>query len=304
MLMCDAIKFNAQGQFVNIGRKRHHDVCVLMVNGKNGCKGVMDMKVYIVTDLEGVSGVCLFEQTREKQPRELYEEARKLLMGEVNAAVEGCFEGGAKEVVVLDGHGGGFNFIPEEMHPRAYFITGTHRPTWLVGLDETFNAVLCIGFHAMMGTPNGILHHTQSSKTENRYWYNGIEMGEIGQVAIVAGHYDVPVVMVSGDKAACDEAKKLLGDEIVTVAVKEGYSRHCAKMIPPKVARELIRAGAAEAMKRAHKCKPFKLKLPIEGKLQVGSKEIADQMKVKRAKRVDDVTFVATFESALDILDF
>ncbi|MFA4016411.1 MAG: hypothetical protein RUDDFDWM_001514 [Candidatus Fervidibacterota bacterium] len=261
------------------------------------------MKVYIVTDLEGVSGICLFEQTREKQP-ELYEEARRLLMGEVNAAVQGCLDGGATEIVVLDGHGGGFNFIPEEMHPDAQFITGTHRPTWLVGLDESFDAVLCIGFHAMMGTKNGVLHHTQSSKMESRYWYNGIEMGEIGQVALIAGHYDVPVVMVSGDKAACDEAKQLLGEEIVTVAVKEGYSRHCAKMLSPKRARELIREGAKEAMRRIRHCKPLKLQLPIKGELKVGSKEIADQIRPKRAKRVDDVTFVATFESALEILDF
>lgn len=261
------------------------------------------MKIYIVTDLEGISGVCLFEQTRDRDPA-LYEEARRLLMGEVNAAVQGCIDGGANEVVVLDGHGGGFNFIPEEMHPRADFITGPQRPQPLVGLDETFDAVLCVGFHAKMGTENGILHHTQSSRRESRYWYNGIEMGEIGQVAIIAGHYNVPVVMVTGDRAACDEARELLGESIITVAVKEGYSRHCARMIPPKRARELIRRGAAEAVNRVQECEPFKLSLPIEGKLQVGSKEIADQIEVQRAQRIDDRTFVATFESALDILDF
>ena len=261
------------------------------------------MKVYIVTDLEGVSGICLFEQTREKVPP-LYEEARLLLTREVNAAVQGCLDAGAEEVVVLDGHGGGFNFVPEEMHPGAYFVTGPVRPHPLLGLDESFGAVLCVGFHAKLGTPDGVLHHTQSSKAETRYWYNGIEMGEIGQVALMAGHYGVPVAMVSGDLAACREARELLGEDVVTVVVKEGYSRHCAKMLPPKRAREEIRRGAREAVEKAPSLKPFRLPLPIEGRLAFGKEEYAEKFKPKRARKVDDLTFVATFHSALEILEF
>ncbi len=261
------------------------------------------MKVYIVTDLEGISGICLFEQTREKIPP-LYEEARLLLTREVNAAVQGCLDAGAEEVVVLDGHGGGFNFVPEEMHPGAYFITGPGRPHPLLGLDESFGAVLCIGFHAKLGTPDGVLHHTQSSKAETRYWYNGIEMGEIGQVALIAGAYGVPVAMVTGDLAACREARELLGEDIVTVKVKEGYGRHCAKMLPPKRAREEIRKGAREAVMKAPSLKPFILPLPIEGKLVFGKEEYAEKFKPKRARKVDDLTFVATFQSALEILEF
>lgn len=261
------------------------------------------MKVYIVTDLEGVSGICLFEQTREKVPP-LYEEARLLLTREANAAVQGCLDAGAEEVVVLDGHGGGFNFVPEEMHPGAYFVTGPSGPHPLPGLDDTFGAVLCVGFHAKLGTPDGVLHHTQSSKAETRYWYNGMEMGEIGQTALIAGHYGVPVAMVSGDAAACREAMELLGDGIVTVPVKEGYSRHCAKMLPPKRAREEIRRGAKEALEKASSLKPFTLPLPIEGKIAFGNREYAENFEPKRARRVDDLTFVATFRSALEILDF
>jgi len=261
------------------------------------------MKVYIVTDLEGISGICLFEQTREKIPP-LYEEARLLLTREVNAAVQGCLDAGAEEVVVLDGHGGGFNFVPEEMHPGAYFITGPGRPHPLLGLDESFGAVLCIGFHAKLGTSDGVLHHTQSSKAETRYWYNGIEMGEIGQVALIAGAYGVPVAMVTGDLAACREARELLGEDIVTVKVKEGYGRHCAKMLPPKRAREEIRKGAREAVMKAPSLKPFILPLPIEGKLMFGDKEYADNFRPKKARRIDERTFVATFHSALEILEF
>jgi len=261
------------------------------------------MKVYIVTDLEGVSGICLFEQTREKVPP-LYQEARFLLTREANAAVQGCLDAGAEEVVVLDGHGGGFNFVPEEMHPGAHFVTGPARPHPLLGLDESFGAVLCVGYHSKLGTPDGVLHHTQSSKAETRYWYNGIEMGEIGQVALIAGHYGVPVAMVSGDTAACREAKELLGEDVLTVVVKEGYSRHCAKMLPPKRAREEIRRKAREAVEKAPSLRPFRLPLPIEGRLAFGREEYAEKFKPKRARKVDDLTFVATFQSALEILEF
>ena len=174
----------------------------------------------------------------------------------------------------------------------------------MLGFDSSFDGMICLGFHAMNGTTMGILHHTQSSKRESKYWYNGREMGEIGQEAILTGHYGIPIIMVTGDKAVCDEARQLLGNEIVTVAVKEGYSRQCGKLLPPHRAHELLREGAVRAMGVIPQCKPFKISLPIEGRLQVGTKEIADAMRPTRAKRIDDRTFVATFDSPLDILKF
>lgn len=261
------------------------------------------LKVYITTDLEGISGVTVFEQTRDPNP-ELHEEARELMMGDVNAAVEGCVEGGATEVVVLDGHGGGFNFIPSKMHAGAHYVTGIHRPGVMCGLDETFDAMMLVGYHAMMGTPAGILCHSQSSKSENRYWYNEVEMGEIGQEAILAGHWGVPIVMISGDKAACQEAQALLGREIATVVVKEGYGRECGKLAAPEKAHEMIRAGAKRALGNITRCKPYAFSVPIRGRLQFGTKEIADGFAPKQSKRVDDRTFEATFESGLDIICF
>ena len=260
------------------------------------------MKIYIITDIEGISGMCLFQQSREPGPE--HERARHLLMGDVNAAIEGCLDGGADEVVVLDGHGSGFNFIMEEMHPEGFFVTGIQRPEVLCGLDETFDAVLLVGYHAMMGTETGILHHTQNSKNENRYWYNGRETGEIGQMAIMVGQYDLPIVLITGDRAACDEARVFLGEEVVTVSVKEGYGRQCGKLIAPKKAHQLIRAGAKEAMTRIQKVRPNKPTLPIEGRIQFKSREIADGFTPRRAKRVDERTFSATFEQASDILWF
>ena len=261
------------------------------------------LKIYICTDLEGISGVTVFEQTRDPNPKR-HEEAAHLLMGDISAAVQGCLDGGATEVVVMDGHGGGFNVIPSEMHPGAYYVTGAQRPEGLCGLDETFDAMMLVGYHAMMGTEGTILHHTQNSVWENRYWFNGIETGEIGQMAILAGYYGVPVVMITGDKAGCEEACALLGKEITTVVVKEGYGRQCGKLVAPEKAHEMIKDGARQAMRWIDRCKPHTLTLPIHGRLQFRSKEIADGFEPRRAKRVDDRTFETTFESALDIMKF
>ena len=260
------------------------------------------MKVYISTDMEGISGICLFEQVRIGSPH--YEASRRLLMGDVNAAVEGCLLGGATRVVVMDGHGGGFNFIPEEMHPEAEFVTGTERPFSHPGADEGFQAGMFVGYHSQAGTAKGMLHHTQSSESGNLYWYNGRPSGEIAQCATILGHFKIPVVMVTGDDAACREAREFLGDGIVTVSVKRGYSRQCGCLIPPQKAHEMIRAGAQEAMKRARLCQPYTPATPIVGRLRFPDKTVADRFRPVRSRRVDDYTFEATFESPLDIYGF
>ena len=261
------------------------------------------MKIYISTDLEGISGVVMFEQTREKTSPH-YQEARHLLMADIAAVVEGCRDAGADEVVVMDGHGGGFNFIPSEMHPGATYVTGIQRPRGGLGVDETFGGVILLGFHAMNGTETGVLHHTQSSKSESKYWYGGRECGEIFQSAVSYSRHGLPVVMVTGDDACCAEAAEFLGEQVVTVSVKEGYSRQCAKLIAPKRAHEMLRAGAAQAVHNARNCKPFKAEFPMSVKLQVATKEIADKMKFNKAKRVDDVTFEGTIDGPEEVLRF
>ena len=263
------------------------------------------MKIYIATDLEGISGVVTFEQTRDKDKNpHLYQEARRLLMGDVNATVEGCLEGDADEVVVSDGHGGGFNFIPEEMHPGATYVTGVQRPRVALGLDETYDGMILLGYHAMNGVETGVLHHTQSSKAESRYYYNGVESGEIVQSAAVAGHFGVPVIMVSGDAATCQEATQFLGPEVVTVETKEGYGRQCAKLIPPQLAHMMLRDAGNRAVKNAPQCKPYTIDFPTTVRVQFGSKETADRASFQKAKRVDDVTFEAEIDNALEMVRF
>ena len=260
------------------------------------------MKVYISTDLEGVSGVTMWEQTREPTAA-AYQHARHLLTCDVNAAVEGCLAGGADEVVVLDGHGLPLNFIPDELHPGAAYVVGPGRGAHTV-VDGSFDAAMLVGYHAMAGTPDAVLAHTQSSKAGCRYWYNGRESGEIAQCAAAIGHHGIPVVMVTGDAAACAEAHEFLGDGIVTVSVKKGTGITSCVMVPPKRAWDMIREGAAEALTRIGQCEPYKLDVPITARLQYGSKEIADKANCSRSTRIDDRTFERTMDSQLEVLRF
>jgi D-amino peptidase len=188
-------------------------------------------------------------------------------MADLAAVVRGLRAGGATEVLVLDGHGNQA-VIPHLMVPGAQYITGLPRPGILTGLDQTYAGVVFLGFHAMMGTPDGVLNHTQSSKTENRYWYNGVESGEIAQCAAMAGHFGVPPILVTGDEATCREAERFLGRGCVTVAVKRGVARESAALYPFAETRQALYRGAKRAMAAIPHCRPYRLELPIQVKLQ------------------------------------
>jgi D-amino peptidase len=124
------------------------------------------------------------------------------------------------------------------------------------------------GFHAMMGTPDGVLNHTQSSKNENRYWYNGVESGELVQTAAIAGYFGVPPVLVTGDVATCREATRFFGNGVVTVATKEGVGRESAILYPFEETRKALYEGARKAIAAIPDCKPYILKIPIQAKLE------------------------------------
>lgn len=221
-------------------------------------------KIYVVTDLEGISGVYKFTQTRETETP-LARQAREYFMGDVAAVVRGLRAGGATEIVVLDGHGNQA-LLPELMAPGAKYITGLPRPEHFPGLDGTYAGVVFLGFHAMMGTTNGVLNHTQSSKTENRYWYNGVESGELGQCAAVAGYFGVPPILVTGDAATCLEAEKFFGKSCVTIAVKEGLARESAVLYPFAETRQQLCQGAKRAMRNIKRCQPYRLEFPVKAR--------------------------------------
>jgi len=220
------------------------------------------MKVYIITDLEGATGVFKFSQTRDRQ-NPAYRDAVRLLMGDIEAVAEGLRQAGATDIWCLDGHGGGDNVIPELMATGVRYVTGCSRgcPVW--GLDESFDAVAAVGYHSMNGTPDGVLHHTQSSLSESKYWYDGVERGEIYQCAVLAGHFDIPVILVTGDEAACREARATLGDDLPTVSVKTGIHREAAVLMAPGDTRTLLAEGARRALADLNKRKPYKPQFPV-----------------------------------------
>lgn len=221
-------------------------------------------KIYIITDLEGISGVYRMEQAWVKDSP-LNKEACEFFMADLGAVIKGLREGGATDIVVLDGHGDQA-VVPRLMVPGATYITGKPKPGpgSLAGLDSSFAGVVLLGFHAMRGTPDGVLNHTQD--VENRYWYNGVESGELAQNAAIAGYFGVPVIMATGDVATCREAAKFFGDKCVTVPVKRGFGREVAMLYPLEETGEALFDGAKKAMEVISQCKPYIMTTPIKVK--------------------------------------
>ena len=223
-------------------------------------------KVFMVTDMEGVDGIFNLELQCEpwKSPR--WEESRKLLTGEINAAVEGLFAGGGTEAVVLDGHDSSSTLSVLDIDPRARLLEGVPMPPTF-GLDASFSALIFIGQHAMAGAEKGVLSHTESSRNIQNLWVNNRLTGEIGIVAMLAGYFDVPTIMLSGDTAACQELSGLI-PEAECAEVKSGVSRTAALMLSHPAACALIREKARRAMERLPQIKPYKVAGPVEIKIE------------------------------------
>ncbi len=207
------------------------------------------MKVYLVTDLEGAAGVVSFNSQTYVEGR-YYEQARRLQTAEVNAAIEGFLEAGATDILVSDGHGPGA-VVFEDLHPAAKLIHG--RPTAPMSVRapiiKEYDVFASLCQHAMAGTDGGNLNHTQNSRSIDCYTLNGKPIGEIAQFALYQGALGLPMILLTGDEAACREAEALVAG-ITTVAVKKGLSRNAAVSLSAQRARELIRDGAAAALKK------------------------------------------------------
>jgi len=223
-------------------------------------------KIFMVTDMEGVDGIFSSELQCEpwKSPR--WEESRKLLTGEVNAAVGGLFEGGATEVVVLDGHDSSSTLSVLDIDPRARLIEGSPLPPTF-GVDASYSALIFIGQHAMAGAEKGVLTHTESSQGIQNLWINNRPTGEIGIVAMLAASFDVPTIMLSGDTAACQELHGLI-PQAECAQVKSAVSRTAALMLSHPAACALIKEKARRAMERLPQIKPYKVAGPVELKIE------------------------------------
>ena len=218
-------------------------------------------RILIVTDMEGVGGVNnADEQLLPGQRR--YDESRHLLAGELNAAVEGAFQAGASEVVVWDGHDGSRSLSIEDVDPRARLLQGRPTPANYYLSDRAYDAIFFVGQHAMAGAKGGVLAHSQSFAVE-RIGINGRAVGEIGQVAAIAGYFHIPVVMLAGDQAACEELRELQ-PKAETVAVKRLAGKASTLSLSHPEARQKIQAAAVRAVKRIFEFQPWKVEGPVE----------------------------------------
>jgi len=257
------------------------------------------MRIYIHTDLEGISGVDCIEMIARDHER--HREGLENLMHDLNAAIDGAFAGGAEHVTVLDSHGGGGNFILDMLDPRAENDTKPNGKWWGI-MDESYHGTFFIGAHAMAGTMNGFLDHTQSSMSWFEYSVNGRPMGELGQWAIVSGHFGIPALMMSGDERACAEAQDFF-HPIETAAVKRGVGRNRAELVDPGEARGRIREAARRAMAHVGVAKPFVPIKPMEIILRLYRSDYADAMAAHEGvERIDARTVRKVTSNALELL--
>jgi D-amino peptidase len=259
------------------------------------------MKIYIAADFEGISGICNGWQLEMDKPWHI--EARHLLMGDINAAVQGVIDGGATEVMVWDNHSGGHNVIMEDLHEAADLVGGgPHNPRFPC-LDNSFGGLLLIGYHAMSGTEAAVLDHTYDSQRIRSIAINGQQMGEVELDALWAGRLGVPVIMVSGDDKVCTEARRFLGG-IEAAIVKLGIQREMAKVISPKRARRLIQDTAKQALKLVGVAKPFVINPPYEKRIVYTRSDYADGRTFdgKRIARADATTVVYRSSDLVDVL--
>jgi D-amino peptidase len=224
-------------------------------------------KVFISVDMEGIWGVVAGPQTSSTSPE--YGAARRWMAEDVNAVIAGLFEAGASEVVVNDSHGSMRNIIADQLDPRASLISGSPKHlSMMQGINGTFEACVFVGYHARAGTAAATLDHTISGGTIRAIRINGQELPELGINAAIAGYFKVPVIMLSGDAATCEQARTILGPGIVTVPVKEAAGRYAARLYPMAEARQALREGAREALAKRSGIARFRIDPPCRFEIE------------------------------------
>lgn len=231
--------------------------CSVAVNAQD-----RPVKIYISADMEGIVGVVTNEQLGPQGFE--YARFREFMTQEVNAAIEGAMAGGATQVVVGDSHGNGQNLLIEKLPAGVLLVRAWPRPLGMMqGIDETFAGAMFIGYHTGTTNLEGVRAHTLSSARLADVRLKGVSVSEAGLSAAIAGHFNVPIIMVSGDDAVVKETTALLGN-IEGAVVKWASGFHSAKTMTPQSSYTLIREKAQRAVRRISEFKPYKLAAPIE----------------------------------------
>ena len=220
------------------------------------------VKIYISADMEGLTGVVTGDQLGPTGFE--YAAFREVMTAEVNAAIEAARAGGATEILVADSHGNMENLLLDKLPSDVQVVRSTPRPHGMLeGIDGSFAGVIFIGYHASTTNPRGVRAHTLSSANLADVRLGGVSMPESGLNAALAGHYGVPVLAVSGDDAAVEETKALLGD-VEGAVVKWATGFHSARTLTPAAGREVIKAAVKRAMERRAERKPYRVPMPTE----------------------------------------
>jgi len=234
----------------------------------------MSYRVLISAEIEGAAGVVSGLQCRLGEPE--YELGRRLMTEEVNAAIEGAIEAGATEFTVCDSHANMQNLLVESLHPEARLIRGAIRDSLqMQGMDGTYDAVFITGAHAAAGTQNAVLDHTWVGASVFNIRMNGTTLNEAGLNAYVAGHYGVPVTLVTGDQATIDQTREFLPN-IEGAVVKDSYSRYCASSLHPTKARAVIRQAAKASLERLGSIEPVAVADTITMEIDFYRTDMAD----------------------------
>jgi D-amino peptidase len=219
-------------------------------------------KIYISADMEGVTGAVTGDQLGPGGFE--YQRFRQFMTNEVVAAIEAARAAGASEILVSDSHGNGENILIDQLPDDVQIIRSWPRPLMMMqGIDASFDGAIFIGYHSATTNPEGVRAHTMSSANLAAVRLNGMEMAEGGINAAIAGHFGVPILMVSGDDAAVEEVSGMLGG-IGEAVVKWNYGFHSARTLTPDAGERVIREAVGEAVRGAAEREPFVLEAPIE----------------------------------------
>lgn len=261
------------------------------------------LNVFISFDSEGISGVTSWKEMKKDSPDLL--RIRRIATQEVNSAICGVKKSGSEigEILICDSHASGENLLIEELEPGINLIKGTQRNYYMMeGLNENFDVVFFIGYHAMVGSESGMMDHSYSSSLIYNIKINGEYVGESEINAGIAGHYGVPLGLVSGDNKLIYEIKKFFGPQVETVITKYSISRFCARCRHPVDVQKEIELKAGRVIKKIDRLKPFKFKYPINAEVEMINSLFGDAIKsLPGLKRVSARRFI--FKSK-DILEF
>ena len=261
------------------------------------------LKIYISADMEGVVGAVTGEQLGPGGFE--YQRFREFMTAEVNAAIDAARAAGAAEFVISDSHGNGQNLLIDKLPDDVTVIRSWPRElSMMAGIDESFDGVIFIGYHASTANTRGVRAHTMSSANITSLRLNGMEMTEGSMAAAAAGHFGVPVIMVSGDDVAVAENQVLIGD-IEGAVVKWAKGFHSAETLTPEAAYEVIRTRTMSAINRIEEFQPYILSTPIELELTLKNYTPVELLGyLPNVERINSHTIRFTGEDIIEVSNF